>query len=131
MEAGTAAEKPRGTGLSTKGKVLLGLGAYLATVVAFVLIFPSGGKNDEFQPQNEFKLDAWIPIKIGSLDLSINKAVLYLVLASILTVVTLTYIAKRMQQRPNRVQTAVEAAYVLMRDQITGANMDRRMAAKW
>jgi F-type H+-transporting ATPase subunit a len=29
------------------------------------------------------------------------------------------------------VQTAVEAAYVLMRDQITGANMDRRMAAKW
>ena len=37
-------------------------------------------------------------------------------------------IASRMQARPNRVQTAVEAAYTLMKDNITGGNMDRRMA---
>ena len=47
-----------------------------------LLIFGNDGKNEEFQPQNEFKLEPWIEIKIGGIDLSINKAVLYLVLAS-------------------------------------------------
>ena len=36
-----------------------------------------------------------------------------------------------MQARPNRVQTAVEALYSLMRDNITRGNMDAEMAAKW
>jgi F-type H+-transporting ATPase subunit a len=117
--------------MSRKQKIWLGVAVWLLVTVVLGVLAGSEGKNEEFQPQNEFKLDAWVSIKIRGLDLSINKAVLYLVLASILTVGTLTWIAKRMQQRPNRVQTAVEAAYVLMRDQITGANMDRRMAAKW
>ena len=41
------------------------------------------------------------------------------------------WIAGRMQQRPNRVQTAVEAAYALMHDNIAEGNMDREMATKW
>jgi F-type H+-transporting ATPase subunit a len=41
------------------------------------------------------------------------------------------YVARRMQARPNRLQTAVEAAFLLMRDNITRGNMDDRMAAKW
>jgi F-type H+-transporting ATPase subunit a len=41
------------------------------------------------------------------------------------------YIANRMAARPNRVQTAVEALYALMRDNITGGNMDRELAKKW
>jgi F-type H+-transporting ATPase subunit a len=36
-----------------------------------------------------------------------------------------------MEQRPNRVQTAVELAYGLMKDNIAGGNMDRKMATKW
>jgi F-type H+-transporting ATPase subunit a len=57
--------------------------------------------------------------------------VLYLVLAGVLTAWTMIYVARRMQQRPNRVQTAVETLYGLMRDNITRGNMDDRMAAKW
>jgi F-type H+-transporting ATPase subunit a len=41
------------------------------------------------------------------------------------------YIAKRMEDRPNRVQTAVEATYDLARNQITKGNMDDKMALKW
>ncbi len=41
------------------------------------------------------------------------------------------YIANRMQARPNRVQTAVESLYLLMRDNITRGNMDDAMARKW
>jgi F-type H+-transporting ATPase subunit a len=108
-----------------------------AVLLPFVLLLvsPAGAfalnVNENFQPQNEFKLDPWIPIKLGPIDLSINKAVLYLVLATALMVGTMVYIAKRMQDRPNRVQTAVEAAFTLMRDNITRGNMPDRMAAKW
>ena len=89
-------------------------------------MFGSEGKNEDFKPQNEFKLDPWISIHIGPLDMSINKAVLYLFLAlGAHDRRRWIYIAKRMQERPNRVQTAVEAAYDLMKNNIAEGNMDR------
>jgi len=117
--------------LSTKQKVLFGAGIYLAITVALMLLFGSEGKNEEFKPQNEFKLEAWIPIHIGGIDLSINKAVLYLVLASAATIFVMVQIAKRMQMKPNRVQTAVEVAYDLTKNNITGGNLDPSYAVRW
>jgi F-type H+-transporting ATPase subunit a len=94
-----------GGGISTLAKVLIGAGIALLIAILLGVLLGSEGKNEEFQPQNEFKLDNWIPIKVAGIDLSINKAVLYLFLAAGLTVWTMTYIAKRMQQHPNRVQS--------------------------
>src|SRR5690606_12397862 len=84
MSAGAAAapRPPEKSGLSVKAKVFLGLAAYFALVIALLLIFGDAGKNEAFQPQNEFKLEPWISIEIAGIDLSVNKAVLYLVLAS-------------------------------------------------
>jgi F-type H+-transporting ATPase subunit a len=130
MSAAGATTKPGG-GLTVRAKVLLFLGGLILISVALGVIFGSSGKNDVYQPQNEFKLDPWISIKIGGIDMSINKAVLYLALASAATIFSLRYIAKRMQERPNRVQTAVETAYSLMKDNIAGGNMDRKTATKW
>ena len=112
----------------TRKIVLGGLAGYVLLVILAVAFFGSAGRNDEFKPQNEFKLDTWINLP-GPFD--INKGVLYLVLAGILTCWTMIYIARRMQTRPNRMQTAVETLYGLMRDNITRGNMDDRMAAKW
>jgi F-type H+-transporting ATPase subunit a len=117
--------------MSRRVKILLSAGVLVGLVLILFAAFGSTGKNDAFQPQNEFKLDPWIPIKVGPLDLSINKAVLYLWLAAALTTGTMIWIANRMTARPNRVQTAVEAAYLLMRDTITRGNMEERMARKW
>ena len=119
------------SGLSTKAKVFIGLGVYLAIAMLMLLIFGSSGKEEHFQPQNEFKLEPWITLEIGGIDFSINKAVLYLVLASALTIGTMMWIAKRMQQKPNRVQTAIEVAYDMTKNTITGGNMDPKMASKW
>jgi F-type H+-transporting ATPase subunit a len=119
------------SGLSTRGKVLLGLGVYFAGFIAFLVIFGNEGRNEEFQPQDEFMLDAWIPIEIGSLDLSINRAVFYLALASGLTIWVLTWISRRMEIEPNRVQTATEVAYDLTKRYIVGTNLEGRMAVKW
>jgi len=119
------------SGLSTKQKLLLAFGIYLFVAIILFAVAGSAGRNDEFKPQDEFKLDPWISIKIGGLDLSINRAVLYLFLGAGLTVWAVTWIARRMQRRPSKVQTAMEAAYGLMRNNITEGNMDRRMAIKW
>jgi F-type H+-transporting ATPase subunit a len=117
--------------VSTKAKVFLGLGVYLAFFIALLLIFGDDGKNEEFQPQNEFKLDNWIELKIGGVDFSINKAVLYLLLASGLTIWVMVWISRRMMQKPNKVQTAVEVFYDLTKNNITGNNLDPKTGARW
>jgi F-type H+-transporting ATPase subunit a len=109
------------------------LGALLPIVLLIVLgvAFGSEGQNTAYKPQEEFRLDDWIPIHAGPINLSINKAVLYLAIAAVLTVWTMVFIANRMQARPNRVQTAVESAYQFMRHNIAGGNMDGDMVRKW
>jgi F-type H+-transporting ATPase subunit a len=57
--------------------------------------------------------------------------VLYLVLASGLTMITMIWISRRMQAEPNRVQTTVELAYDLTKTNITGGNLDAKMATRW
>jgi len=115
----------------TRTKVLIGAGILIAALVILGVAFPSSGKNSAYQPQEEFKLVPWINLKLGPIDMSINKAVLYLFLASVLTILTMTFIARRMQAKPNRIQTAMEVAYGLMRDNITRGNMDAKMSTKW
>jgi F-type H+-transporting ATPase subunit a len=117
--------------LSTRTKVLLGFGSIIGLAILLGAVFGNEGRNNDYQPQNEFKLDPWIKIKIGGLDMSINKAVLYLFLAAALTIAVMVWIANRMQAKPNRVQTAVEATYDLTRHNITFGNMDRDYALKW
>ena len=43
----------------------------------------------------------------------------------------MTWIARRMVQKPNRVQTAVEVAYDLTKNTITGGSLDGELARKW
>jgi F-type H+-transporting ATPase subunit a len=106
---------------------VLALGAMLyapATALAEV--------NEDFKPQNEFKLDPWINIELFGVDLSINKAVLMLVLASILTVGTVAYVSRKMRPdaKPNWVQASVEIAYDVAHDTITNRNIGNERIAK-
>ena len=116
---------------STKRKVLFGLGVYFAITIALLLLFGSDGKNDEFKPQDEFKLHDWIPIHIAGINFSINRFVLYLLLASALTIFVMVHIARRMEMKPNRTQTAVEVAYDMTKNNITGGNLSGEYATKW
>ncbi len=113
--------------MSRRQKLALALAVWIGGTVVLLLVLGKGPKNTSYQPQEEFKLDTWVNLGI----FSINKAVLYLVLAGILTCATMIYIARRMKARPNRVQTAVELIFQGLQNNIVGANMDRRMATKW
>jgi F-type H+-transporting ATPase subunit a len=114
--------------MSQTKKILLWItGIYIAGMVVLYLIFGTGQKNNSYKIQNEFQLTNWIHLGV----FSINRAVVYLFIATILTVVTMVWIARRMQQRPNRVQTAIEMTYSLMRDNMTRGNMDDSLARRW
>ena len=118
--------------MSLKRKALLAAVLWFGTFILLLLILGDEGKNESFQPQNEFKLDAWIDLKLGPVDLSVNKAVFYLVLACGLTIAVMNFIANRMRQEPNRVQMLVELAYDLTRNNITRGNIpDERLATRW
>ena len=115
--------------MSTGKRIALIVGGiYLFLIVLAIGVFGWARlDNDEFKPQNDFKLDDWI----GSGPFAFNKAVMYLLIAALLTIGTMLWISRRMKARPNRVQTAVEWIYTAMRDNITRGNMDDAMARKW
>jgi F-type H+-transporting ATPase subunit a len=115
--------------VSPRRKIMLGIaGFYVFGLASLAVIFGvTSKKNTSFQIQNEFKLTNWVHLGV----FSINRAVVYLIVATLLTVVTMVWIARRMHARPNRVQTAVEVLYSLMRDNIARGNMSDSMAAKW
>ncbi|MBU3675036.1 MAG: F0F1 ATP synthase subunit A [Solirubrobacteraceae bacterium] len=105
-----------------------------ATALAALLVAPSSALalniNESYQPQNEFKLDPWISINVFGIDMSINKAVFYVVAASLLACVTLIWISRRMQMKPNRVQAIVEVYYDLITN-ITRGNLTGQMVNRW
>jgi len=114
--------------MTTRQKVFAGLGLYVLIIVGVVAATGwSRSDNNEFKPQNEFRLDTLFSIG----PWHVNKAHLYILAAAILMCWTMIYVARRMQQRPNKVQTAVEVLFGLMRDNITKANMSDQMAARW
>lgn len=114
--------------MTTRTKLALGFGIYLFTIVVVVLATGwSRQDNTEFKPQNEFKLDTLFSIG----PWHVNKAHLYILAAAALMCWAMIFIARRMQQRPNKVQTAVETVFGLMRDNITRGNMSDDMAARW
>jgi F-type H+-transporting ATPase subunit a len=114
--------------VSRRRKIVLAvLVVWIGGTAALLIGVGKGPKNPGYKPQTEFKLDKWVDLGI----FSINKAVVYLMLAGILTCLTMIYVARRMRQRPNRVQTAIEAIYQLMRNNVVGGNLDREMAIKW
>jgi F-type H+-transporting ATPase subunit a len=115
--------------MSKRKKILLSIGGtYVLGVIVLAAAFGiKQHKNNSFQIQNEFKLTNWVHLGV----FSINRAVVYLFISALLTMGTMVWIARRMQARPNRVQTAVEALYSLMRDSITRGNMSPSLAAKW
>jgi F-type H+-transporting ATPase subunit a len=113
-------------------KVTLAFSALLLLALGLYVIFGSSGKDTAFQPQEEFRLTPWISIHIAGVDMSINRAVFYLFLAATLTCTAMIYIARRMQDRPNKVQTLVEVSYDLAANNITRGNLrDPKLSRKW
>jgi F-type H+-transporting ATPase subunit a len=120
-------------GMSQGKKVLYGvLGVWLGGIVLFVILFgvtahkAPAVASGVFSPTDEFKLDTWF--QVG--PIAFNKAVLYLLLTVGITLGVMFYIARRLQQRPGRLQVAVEMFYDFMR-RISQENLNPEMEGKY
>jgi F-type H+-transporting ATPase subunit a len=116
-------------GWSNAKKILYGvLLVYVLGLIGFVVAFGiKGHKNESFKVIDAFHLETWFHIA-GPLDF--NKGVLYLLIATLLTLAIMLYVARHMSKRPGRLQVAVEMGYGLM-DQVTRENMDEKLAKRW
>ena len=87
---------------------------------------------EEFNPAHEFDLPAWVPIHLGPLDLSINKAVVYLWVGAALTILFGIWVMRfGLSLRPSSRQTVGEALYDLMYGQIVEGNLPGRARGRW
>jgi F-type H+-transporting ATPase subunit a len=86
----------------------------------------------DFDPSHEFELPAWVPIHLGPLDLSINKAVAYLWLGGLVTIVLGIWVMRfGLALRPGGRQTIGESLYDLMFGQIVEGNVPGKARGTW
>lgn len=114
---------------STRKKITWGIVAvYVLGLVFFGAIFGlTGHKNNTFNIVAPFHVTTWVHF-FGPINL--NKGVLYLLMTTLITIGILLFVSKRMTMRPNRIQTAVEWMYSMLR-QLTRDNMPDEMARRW
>ncbi len=115
--------------MSPRRKITWGIVlVYVVGLVVFGVIFGlHEHQNTEFNIVSPYQLVTWVHI-VGPID--INKGVLYLLLTAAITIGVCAWVARHMEMRPNRVQTAVEWFYDLTK-RLTNDSMDEQMARKW
>ena len=109
----------------------------LVTLSTLALLLPANAfARGEFDPTKEFEQHEWVPIHLGPLNLSITKAVVYLMLGSLLTIVFgLVFMrgTKKMQASPGlgRSQTVGEMVYEVAQVQIAEQGLPHKAIGRW
>ena len=86
----------------------------------------------EFDPTHEFELDPWIPIHIGPLDMSINKAVVYLMIGSVVTMALGIFLMRaRVGIKPGTRQTIGEQIYEVAQMQVAEQGLPSKAIGRW
>ena len=58
----------------------------LLAMLGLALLAPAAAAAEDFDPSDEFKLKDWVPIHLGPINMSINKAVVYLLVGAALSI---------------------------------------------
>jgi len=105
----------------------------LLAVALFALAFPQAAfARGEFDPVVEFEQHDWVPIHLGPLDLSITKAVAYLMLGTVLTIVLgIVLMRVRLGVEPGVRQTIGEQIYEVAQVQIAEQGLPAKAIGRW
>jgi F-type H+-transporting ATPase subunit a len=105
----------------------------LALVALLALALPQAAlAKGEFEPAEEWELHDWIPIHLGPLDLSINKAVAYLLLSMVISIVIgITFMRYRRGDGPDRKQAVGEQIYEIAQTQIAEQGLPTKAIGRW
>ncbi len=106
--------------------------ALLALSVLALALPGSAFAKGDFHPEDEFKLHDWVPIHLGSLNLSINKAVAYLWLAAVVTMLLGILLMRfRLGIRPSTRQTIGEEIYEVAEQQVAEQGLPHKAIGLW
>jgi F-type H+-transporting ATPase subunit a len=104
-----------------------------SALVGVVLALPATALGrGEFDPSHEFELHDWVPIHLGPLDLSINKAVVYLLMGAVLTCL-LGILTMRWKVVPyaGRRQAVGELLYDIAQTQVAEQGLPHKAIGRW
>ena len=102
---------------------------------ALLLLTPQAAfAKGEFHPEEEWDLHDWVPIHLGPLNLSINKAVAYILLSGLLTIVLGLVLMRRRSRtadQPDRPQAFGELLYEIAQTQIAEQGLPTKAMSRW
>jgi F-type H+-transporting ATPase subunit a len=106
---------------------------YLLVVATLALAAPPAAfARGEFDPTTEFEQHEWVPIHLGPLNLSITKAVVYLMLGTVFTIALgLFTMRSRLALLPDRRQTVGEAVYEIAQVQVAEQGLPSKAIGRW
>jgi F-type H+-transporting ATPase subunit a len=114
-----------------KRALLLATSLYLV-LPAVALASTVEGEEEEFDPSHEFEQHEWVPIHIGPLDLSITKAVAYLILGAVLTMaIGILLMRWKLRVDPDKRQTTGEMLYDIAQTQIAEQGLPTKAIGRW
>jgi F-type H+-transporting ATPase subunit a len=103
------------------------LGALVLPAIAF-----AAQAEEDFKPEEEFELHAWVPLELGPLDMSINKAVAYLWLGTIVSILLGVCLMRlRLRVEPDTRQTYGEQIYEIAQTQIAEQGLPSKAVGRW
>jgi F-type H+-transporting ATPase subunit a len=103
-----------------------------AALVTLSLLAPATASAADFDPSEEFKLKDWVPIHLGGLDLSINRAVVYLLVGSAVTCLLGVGLMRwRVGVKPGRRQTVGELIYDIAQTQVAETGLPSKAISLW
>lgn len=108
------------------------LAVVLVVVAVAVGLRWASGPAPGFDPSTEFALKDWVPIHLGGLNLSINKAVVYLLIGSALTCLLGVGLMRwRLNAVPGRRQTLGELIYDIAQTQVAETGLPTKAMRLW
>ncbi len=110
-------------------KRLFGLALFLFLALPSIAL---AAEDEEFDPAHEWELQEWVPIHLGPLDLSINKAVAYLMLATVVSILIGFVLSRvKMGSDPTRRQAVAEVLYEVAQVQIAEQGLPTKAIGRW
>src|SRR5438309_8251074 len=103
------------------------------TPCTLALLLPANAfARGKFDPTTEFEQKEWIPIHLGPLNLSITKAVAYLMLGTVLTIAFgLFCMRSKLARVPGRRETVGELVYDVAQTQVAEQGLPHKAIGRW
>jgi F-type H+-transporting ATPase subunit a len=115
-----------------KRLLAVAFGLFLALPAVALAAEGTEGEEEKFDPSHEWEMQEWIPIHIGPIDMSINKAVAYLLLGALLScLLGIVLMRVKTGKDPDRKQALGEIIYEVARVQVAEQGLPTKAMRAW